>query len=667
MHMHRTCTCAVPCLPSPARPPPFPARAVPHCRRAACWHSPRIAAPMLARTSSLSFVLDLFPNRVSRSDECLEGLQWLYVPSLFLCTRYASNDLYLATMQDGDLVVRFCKDVEFRSQMGYIDFGRFGISNYFVAGSGSIDFIQASKRWIAEQEDHIVLRLDQSQLDRSDSTPDGSESGGTRLKMQRSGSWNTCDISTSYHIAGELSIRWSNCRESTSGLARSVFRVERQHHALLHAVWNLTLTPFPPNPTFNTLRFSLPKCAQSTWSFLSREVQQWRLLSSSPERSCLLPKSFFRIITAVQDSLDQQDSCPEHSWLLSKVPSMTKLAATFQNLQGCCPKTSRRVIVEIAIPCAKRESRVFEGFTVGFHPRSWEIVYNGLTQIGFEKPHPEFRYEIFYLSISYQRIYTAAVLCSLSFSAGELGNIILGRLGLPSDTPAQGPTQHFYWRQKQSAPSQNFRPMGLLANSSRSDRITCKLKYFLSNWYQSKSWDRWRAVFGEFQRFGTGQSQVPLYLTAISSVASLVGKPSYKVSPKEGLEIRLSGSAASGVAPTTLSPSVLLVNWRCERIHDSPYKIYISIPVDGYDPIEFTLTKFCAVCLHVAWSLCLAWDDYSISLLGCCELLIAVSGPGAHRLRDDSNGNSVTQASWERVSTTAEGTRRTNERRYGSI
>ncbi|KAL0924794.1 hypothetical protein M5K25_005652 [Dendrobium thyrsiflorum] len=28
--------------------------------------------------------------------------------------------------------------------------------------------------------------------------------------------------------------------------------------------------------------------------------------------------------------------------------------------------------------------------------------------------------------------------------------------------------------------------------------VACELKYFLSNWYQSKSWDRWRGVFGEF-------------------------------------------------------------------------------------------------------------------------------------------------------------------------
>lgn len=33
-----------------------------------------------------------------------------------------------------------------------------------------------------------------------------------------------------------------------------------------------------------------------------------------------------------------------------------------------------RTIVELAIPCDKPGKRVFEGFTVGFHPRKWEIV-----------------------------------------------------------------------------------------------------------------------------------------------------------------------------------------------------------------------------------------------------------------------------------------------------
>ncbi|KAL6993510.1 hypothetical protein U1Q18_011622 [Sarracenia purpurea var. burkii] len=44
--------------------------------------------------------------------------------------------------KDSDLVVRFCKDVESRSQTGYVDFGRFDNFNYFVAGSGQVNFVQ---------------------------------------------------------------------------------------------------------------------------------------------------------------------------------------------------------------------------------------------------------------------------------------------------------------------------------------------------------------------------------------------------------------------------------------------------------------------------------------------------------------------------------------------
>ncbi|XP_075642857.1 uncharacterized protein LOC142614192 [Castanea sativa] len=44
--------------------------------------------------------------------------------------------------KDSDLVVRFCKDVESRSQKGYVDFGRFDKLNYFVTGLGIVDFVQ---------------------------------------------------------------------------------------------------------------------------------------------------------------------------------------------------------------------------------------------------------------------------------------------------------------------------------------------------------------------------------------------------------------------------------------------------------------------------------------------------------------------------------------------
>ncbi|KAI3780386.1 hypothetical protein L2E82_10367 [Cichorium intybus] len=52
----------------------------------------------------------------------------------------------------------------------------------------------------------------------------------------------------------------------------------------------------------------------------------------------------------------------------------------------------KRIIVELAIPCEKPGLWVFEGFTVGFHPRSWEIVYNGMTQFGYEKVYKHYRF-----------------------------------------------------------------------------------------------------------------------------------------------------------------------------------------------------------------------------------------------------------------------------------
>uniref|UniRef100_A0ACD5VHY4 Uncharacterized protein n=1 Tax=Avena sativa TaxID=4498 RepID=A0ACD5VHY4_AVESA len=143
-----------------------------------------------------------------------------------------------------------------------------------------------------------------------------------------------------------------------------------------------------------------------------------------------------------------------------------------------------RVVVELSIPCAKSGPRVFKGFTVGFHPRSSEVVYNGLTQLGFEQPHHGFSF--------------------------------------PSE-----------------------------------------------------------------------QIHVSLYLSAMSSLSVLVGQPTFRVNPTKGLGVMLTGSGANGAKPTVLSPTVLNVNWICEITRSSPYEVNVSIPVAGYDPIEFTLTKEC--------------------------------------------------------------------------
>ncbi|KAG0486077.1 hypothetical protein HPP92_008172 [Vanilla planifolia] len=333
--------------------------------------------------------------------------------------------------KDGDLVVRFCKDVEFRSQMGYIDFGRFGNPNFFVSGSGSVNFVQG-------------------------------------------------------YYNGDL----TNC--------------------------------------------------EHTFDKMGRTAQVNIICGNCLTGGC---KGDFGCICSV----------------------------TFDS-------SKCRVVVEIAIPCAKQGSRVFEGFTVGFHPRSWEVVYNGLTQIGFEKPHQEFS-------------------------------------------------------------------------------------------------------------FGTDQSQVSLYLTATAGLSGLVGKPSVKINPDEGLEVKLLGSAASGVAPTTLSPSILLVNWKCERVHDSPYIIDFSIPIEGYDPIEFTFTKFCGYIQGREGESLRGWATFGViscvliilSTVSCCggfiyktrvehqrgldalpgitilsACLETLSGPRGYRLGNAYNGTS-SHTSWERVSTLNDG------------
>ncbi|XP_076934035.1 uncharacterized protein LOC143600154 [Bidens hawaiensis] len=249
-----------------------------------------------------------------------------------------------------------------------------------------------------------------------------------------------------------------------------------------------------------------------------------------------------------------------------------------------------RIIAELAIPCEKPGPRVFEGFTVGFHPRSWEIVYNGMTQYGYEKAYKDYS-------------------------------------------------------------------------------------------------------------FGTDQSHVSLYMTAIASLSQLVQKPTYTVSPKNGLEVTLSGSGATGDPPTTLSPTLLNIDWRCETTRDDPYEVQLTIPVEGYDPIQFSLTKMCESKQNEAGTSTKGWALFGIfsciffviSTLFCCggfiyktqvqrqhgidalpgmtilsACLETVSGGGGYMRPEDFNGAYASQASWTRESDSEIGSSRTSERRYGT-
>ncbi|KAK9228064.1 hypothetical protein WN944_021011 [Citrus x changshan-huyou] len=250
--------------------------------------------------------------------------------------------------KDSDLVIRFCKDVERRSQMGYVDFGRFDGFNGFVAGSGHVDFVQTAR----------VVSL------------------------------------------------------------------------LLFISVCLT-------------------CC--LWGFYNGDLLK------------------------CEDSYDKRGRTAQVDSDAFAVLLMSQVAGYF---------FSCRAFVELAIPCEKPGPRVFEGFTVGFNPRSSEIVYNGMTQIGFEMSHHEFS-------------------------------------------------------------------------------------------------------------FRTEQINVALYISAIASVSTLVRKPSFKVSPEKGLNVKLSGSGATGSPPTTLSPTVLIVDWRCEKAHSMPFEVNITIPIEGYEPVQFFLTKMC--------------------------------------------------------------------------
>ncbi|GMN29313.1 hypothetical protein TIFTF001_002385 [Ficus carica] len=345
---------------------------------------------------------------------------------------------------DSDLAVRFCKDVESRSQMGYVDFGRFDKFNLFVAGSGQVDFVQ--------------------------------------------GFYN-----------GDLN-----------------------------------------------------KCEQS-YDKLGRTAQVNIICGTCPNGRCKVGVGCICNVT-------YESTC--------------------------------RVLVELAIPCEKPGPRVFKGFTVGFHPRTWEIVYDGMTQVGFEKSHQEFS-------------------------------------------------------------------------------------------------------------FGTDQTNVALYMTAIASLSTLVRKPIVKTFPDNGLEVKISGSGASAKPPTTLSPSVLVVDWRCEKARDTPYEVNITIPVEGYEPIQFMLTKMCEFtqsqdgdatrgwtifgvisCIFIILSTLFCCGGFiyktrverqrgidalpGMTILAACLETVSRAGQGYTRA-EDINSAFASEASWERPPVSAQGTRKQSERKYGAI
>lgn len=202
--------------------------------------------------------------------------------------------------------------------------------------------------------------------------------------------------------------------------------------------------------------------------------------------------------------------------------------------------------------------------------------------------------------------------------------------------------------------------------------------------------------------FKTEQTHVALYMTAIASLSGLVRQPIVKVLPEHGLAVTLSGSGSTGSPPTTLSPAMLTVDWRCEKARDTPYEVQVAIPVEGYEPIQFILTKMCEYRQDEEESAARGWALFGvlscifivISTLLCCggfiyksrvqnqhgldalpgmtilsACLETVSGGGgqSYTRPEDLNGPFANQASWSRQPAAPQGASRTADRRYGSI
>uniref|UniRef100_A0A6M2EPK5 Uncharacterized protein n=1 Tax=Populus davidiana TaxID=266767 RepID=A0A6M2EPK5_9ROSI len=190
-------------------------------------------------------------------------------------------------------------------------------------------------------------------------------------------------------------------------------------------------------------------------------------------------------------------------------------------------------------------------------------------------------------------------------------------------------------------------------------------------------------------------------MTAIASLSTLVRKPMIKILPEKGLEVRLSGSGATGSPPTTLTSTLLNVEWTCQEARDTPYEVNITIPIEGYEPIQFFLAKSCEhrqdqredstrgwaifgiiSCIFIVAStlFCVGGFIYKtrverlhgidalpgMTYLSAC--LETASGVGYGYSRPEENGGGyASEASWERPSASAQGTKKQSTRNYGSI
>ncbi|KAL6993508.1 hypothetical protein U1Q18_011621 [Sarracenia purpurea var. burkii] len=143
---------------------------------------------------------------------------------------------------------------------------------------------------------------------------------------------------------------------------------------------------------------------------------------------------------------------------------------------------------------------------------------------------------------------------------------------------------------------------------------------------------------------------------------------------------------------------MLMVDWRCEEARDTPYELEITIPVESYEPIQFTLSKMCeyrqdkegnagrgwaifgvisCICIIFSTLLCTGGFIYrtrvqnqrgldalpGMTILSACLETVSGGGHGYSR-PEETNSPFVNQASWDRRHVSAQGT---SERKYGAI
>ncbi|MFS7971302.1 hypothetical protein Hanom_Chr09g00831151 [Helianthus anomalus] len=111
-----------------------------------------------------------------------------------------------------------------------------------------------------------------------------------------------------------------------------------------------------------------------------------------------------------------------------------------------------------------------------------------------------------------------------------------------------------------------------------------------------------------------------------------------------------------------------------QTTRDDPYEVQLTIPVEGYDPIQFSLTKMCDNVQFFVISTLFFCGGFiykiqhgidalpDMTILSAC--LETVSGGGGYMRADDLNGEYASQASWTREPVSGAGSSRTNERRY---